>query len=145
MSACQFRRSEEHVHLIISLPVVPNIAMLCVQLKVQLHSDFLWRSQFQLLIQILSDIWLSKNYIHQIACYFPSGADFRADFLRNDISAKHSGYACVLANVLKASTQILSEPKFTSDRVRVLPIPFRLLHDFVWVLSIQHVKKGQNV
>lgn len=30
MSACQFRRSEEHLHLIISLPVVPNIAMLCV-------------------------------------------------------------------------------------------------------------------
>ena len=74
------------------------------------------------LLQVFSANGLSKYYIHQIACYLPS----RADVLPKDISSNHPGYACVLANVLEAATWILSEPKFASDRVGVLLLPFKL-------------------
>lgn len=62
---------------------------------------------------------LSKYYVHQISCYLsvlffvPSQRlsllwiNWSSDVLLNDISAKHPGYACVLANALEAPNWIL--------------------------------------
>jgi ubiquitin-protein ligase E3 C len=75
-----------------------------------LSIPFLWHRLPQLK-KVFTVNGLSKYYIHQIACFLPS----LADVLPNDISANHPGYACVLANVLEASTWILSDAKFASD------------------------------
>ncbi|KAG2624797.1 hypothetical protein PVAP13_3KG174800 [Panicum virgatum] len=63
------------------------------------------------ILQVFTVNGISKYYIHQIACFLPS----LADVLPNDISVNHPGYACVLANVLEASTSTLSDANFASD------------------------------
>jgi len=75
-----------------------------------LSIPFLWHRLPQLK-KVFTVNGISKYYIHQIACFLPS----LADVLPNDISANHPGYACVLANVLEASTSILSDANFASD------------------------------
>lgn len=76
------------------------------------------------ILQVFSVNGLSKYYIHQIACFLPS----LADYLPNDTSANHPGYACVLANVLEAATWILSDAKFASDSVGFLLLPSGLFN-----------------
>ncbi|XP_039836698.1 E3 ubiquitin-protein ligase UPL6-like isoform X3 [Panicum virgatum] len=75
-----------------------------------LSIPFLWHRLPQLK-KVFTVNGISKYYIHQIACFLPS----LADVLPNDISVNHPGYACVLANVLEASTSTLSDANFASD------------------------------
>ena len=79
------------------------------------------------ILQVFTVNGISKYYIHQIACFLPS----LADVLPNDISANHPGYACVLANVLEASTSTLSDANFASDTVGVLLLHFVFLRHFI--------------